>query len=61
MLRSPPPVTEMPAFADVPSAGEVIAAGHPVLTLFARGESVADCEAELRRAAADLDRLLFGG
>jgi predicted ATP-grasp superfamily ATP-dependent carboligase len=54
-------VTELPAFADVPPAGTAIAAGHPVLTLFARGESAAACEAELRRAAADLDRLLFGG
>jgi uncharacterized protein len=61
VLRLPPPVTELPAFADVPQAGEVIAAGHPVLTLFARAESVATCDAELRRAAADLDRRLFGG
>jgi predicted ATP-grasp superfamily ATP-dependent carboligase len=61
MLRSPPPVTELPTFADVPTAGEVIATGHPVLTLFARAESAAACEGELRRAAADLDRRLFGG
>jgi predicted ATP-grasp superfamily ATP-dependent carboligase len=60
-LRSLPPLTELPAFADVPPAGAVIAAGHPVLTLFARGESVAACEAELRQVAADLDRRLFGG
>jgi predicted ATP-grasp superfamily ATP-dependent carboligase len=61
VLRSPPPLTELPDFADIPKAGEVITAGHPVLTLFARGESVAACEAELRRTAADLDRRLFGG
>jgi predicted ATP-grasp superfamily ATP-dependent carboligase len=61
VLRSPPPVTELPTFADFPTAGEVISADHPVLTLFARGESVAACEAELRSAAADLDRRLFGG
>jgi predicted ATP-grasp superfamily ATP-dependent carboligase len=61
VLRSPPPVTELPPFADVPPAGAAAAAGHPVLTLFARGESVAACETELRRIAADLDRLFFGG
>jgi predicted ATP-grasp superfamily ATP-dependent carboligase len=61
VLRAPAPVTELPPFADVPPAGEVIAAGHPVLTLFGRGESAAACEAELRRSAADLDRRLFGG
>lgn len=61
VLRSPAPVTELPAFADIPPAGATILAGHPLLTLFARGVSVAACEAELRRIAADLDRLLFGG
>jgi predicted ATP-grasp superfamily ATP-dependent carboligase len=61
VLRARAPVTELPTFADIPSAGEVIAAGHPVLTLFARGESAAACEAELLRAAADLDRRLFAG
>ncbi len=61
VLRSTAPGMELPGFADVPPAGAVIAAGHPVLTLFARGESVAACEAELRRGAADLDHLLFGG
>jgi predicted ATP-grasp superfamily ATP-dependent carboligase len=58
-LRSPRPVQELPAFADIPSAGERIPAGRPVLTFFARGHSVSACEQALRDIAADLDRWLF--
>jgi predicted ATP-grasp superfamily ATP-dependent carboligase len=58
-VRSPTPVQEMPAFADIPAAGERIEAGRPVLTLFARADSPSACEEALRRSVADLDRWLF--
>lgn len=58
-LRSPRPVEELPAFADIPAAGERIEAGKPVLTFFAAADSVTACEDSLRRIAADLDRWLF--
>lgn len=49
---------DMP-FADIPAPGQTIARGDPVLTFFARGETASDCENELRKIAADLDRVLF--
>jgi predicted ATP-grasp superfamily ATP-dependent carboligase len=58
-LRSPTPNHELPAFADIPSAGEPIESGRPILTFFARGGSVSSCEDALRHLAADLDRWLF--
>ncbi len=59
-LRSPTPGEEMPAFADIPAAGERIEAGRPILTFFARAGSPSACEDALRCIAADLDRWLFG-
>jgi predicted ATP-grasp superfamily ATP-dependent carboligase len=61
VLRCPPAVNELPAFADIPVAGASIPAGRPVLTFFARGATQEECEARLRETAADLDRRLFGG
>jgi predicted ATP-grasp superfamily ATP-dependent carboligase len=58
-LRSPQPLEELPAFADIPAAGERIEAGGPILTFFARADCYASCEDTLRRIAADLDRWLF--
>ncbi|MGH7172839.1 MAG: ATP-grasp domain-containing protein [Gemmataceae bacterium] len=58
-LRSPKPVSELPAFADIPAAGEHIEAGKPILTFFAAADSAAACEDALRQIAADLDRWLF--
>jgi predicted ATP-grasp superfamily ATP-dependent carboligase len=58
-LLSPAPLAQVPAFADIPAAGEEIAAGRPVVTFFARGSSASDCEVRLRQTAADLDRWLF--
>jgi hypothetical protein len=54
------PVTQMPAFADVPAVGETLQFGKAVLTFFARGRSLADCEKSLRETAAALDARLFG-
>jgi predicted ATP-grasp superfamily ATP-dependent carboligase len=53
-------VEEMPDFADIPPAGQVIEAGRPILSFFARAGSVAECLEALRRIAADLDARLFG-
>lgn len=58
-LRSPRPVQEMPAFADIPASGERIEAGKPILTFFAAGDSSSACEDALRQIAVDLDRWLF--
>jgi predicted ATP-grasp superfamily ATP-dependent carboligase len=57
--RSPTSLHEMPAFADIPAAGERIEAGRPVLTFFARAGSPSACDDALRQSAADLDRWLF--
>ena len=54
------PVTQLPAFADIPPAGQSIARGRPILTFFRRGASLEDCLDGLRRTARDLDRRLFG-
>jgi predicted ATP-grasp superfamily ATP-dependent carboligase len=59
MLRSPAPFAELPAFADIPRAGDRIEAGRPILTFFARAESEPACRAALRETAAHLDRWLF--
>jgi predicted ATP-grasp superfamily ATP-dependent carboligase len=59
-LRGPVRVGDMPAFADIPCAGEHIKTGRPVMTLLARAGSVADCVKELERRAGELDRWLFG-
>jgi predicted ATP-grasp superfamily ATP-dependent carboligase len=52
-------VEEMPAFADIPHAGETIEQGRPILTLLARGGTVADCTDALRTETSDLDRWLY--
>jgi predicted ATP-grasp superfamily ATP-dependent carboligase len=52
------PVNVMPDFADIPLAGEPIAARRPVLTIFARGDSEAECLRALKGKAAHLDRRL---
>lgn len=58
-LQHPSDVWELPAFADIPAAGQRITAGRPVLTFFTRAPTAAGCMEELRRIAADLDRRLF--
>jgi uncharacterized protein len=50
----------LPAFADVPPAGQAIAPGRPVLTFFAAADSEESCLSRLRETAADLARRLFG-
>jgi predicted ATP-grasp superfamily ATP-dependent carboligase len=58
-LRSPTSVNDLPRFADIPAAGTPIRAGKPVLTFFARDDSLSSCEEALRETAADLDRRLY--
>jgi predicted ATP-grasp superfamily ATP-dependent carboligase len=59
-LQEEDPIRNMPTFADIPPAGQAIAQGAPILTLFARARSLADCREALRQRAAELDRCLFG-
>jgi predicted ATP-grasp superfamily ATP-dependent carboligase len=59
-LRRPGDVWDMPAFADIPHAGEPIEARKPILTFFAGADSVAQCLEALKRVAVDLERWLFG-
>jgi predicted ATP-grasp superfamily ATP-dependent carboligase len=46
-------------YADIPHAGSRIEKGQPVITIFAQGDTEADCLQLLQRRAAELDRL-FG-
>lgn len=46
-------------FADIPHPGHAFRAGEPILTFFSPGETIAECEASLRKIAGDLDRALF--
>jgi hypothetical protein len=43
----PPDLLGLPALRDVPRAGEHIAAGRPVCTVFAGGRTVAECHGAL--------------
>jgi predicted ATP-grasp superfamily ATP-dependent carboligase len=47
-------------YADIPRAGEPIACGRPVLTVFAFGATDQQCLLALRRKAEALDRCLWG-
>jgi predicted ATP-grasp superfamily ATP-dependent carboligase len=58
-LLSLRPVQELPTFADIPAAGELIEAGKPILTFFAAADSCSNCEDMLRQIADTLDRWLF--
>ncbi len=58
-IRQLQPVSEFPAFADVPIPGGRIAEKSPVLSFFAQAKTIAECETELRRIAGDLDRWLY--
>ncbi len=60
-LQDPRPVHELPAFADIPAAGQPIPAGRPVLTAFAQAADVLRCLDALRQIARDLDRWFLRG
>jgi predicted ATP-grasp superfamily ATP-dependent carboligase len=59
LLEAAPPATEMPAFADIPRSGSLIQPGHPILTVFARDDSVTACERRLKDAVANLEAILY--
>jgi predicted ATP-grasp superfamily ATP-dependent carboligase len=58
-LRRPADPWELPAFADIPGPGTRVEAGRPVLTFFARADSVAACREALRQTAVALDKDCF--
>src|SRR5262249_46336115 len=58
-LCKPWPLDQLPAFADIPPAGQVSARSRPILTLFARADPHKSCLDTLREITADLDRWLF--
>lgn len=57
-LRNHPSVIDYD-FADIPCAGTAIRKGQPVLSFFARADSIDACLQQLRQTAADLDRWLL--
>ena len=48
-----------PLLADLPTAGQQISTGHPVLTVFARGHSLQEVETGLRDKVVQLERQLL--
>jgi predicted ATP-grasp superfamily ATP-dependent carboligase len=54
----PPPIEEMPAFADVPDAGSVVEKGAPVLTILEGAGDLDEAVAALRRRAAETSSAL---
>ena len=51
---------DWPSVADLPAAGRKIAAGRPVLTVFAAADSPAEVEDQLRQRVNRLERQLLG-
>lgn len=54
VIQKPRPLKELPEFADIPPSGQQIAKGRPVVTLFARADSVEECERKLCEIAESL-------
>lgn len=52
---------DMPAYADVPSPGETIAAGKPILTFFTQAGTTTACLERLREIALELDGRFSAG
>jgi predicted ATP-grasp superfamily ATP-dependent carboligase len=61
VLRQPPEIWELPAFADIPHSGHHIEAGRPILTLLASAASVSECRDKLWEIADELERCLYVG
>jgi predicted ATP-grasp superfamily ATP-dependent carboligase len=57
-LAAPFDPWRVPLFADIPEPAAGIAAGHPVLTLFATGTTHSGVRERLQSRAAELDHLL---
>jgi predicted ATP-grasp superfamily ATP-dependent carboligase len=58
VLRDAPALDEPPAFADIPPAGQRIAAGRPVMTVFAAADTMDQCQRRLQTIARELDERL---
>ncbi len=58
-LRCPGHIWDLPAFADIPLAGDKVPPGRPVLTFFARADTAAEVYQRLRGIALDLDAWLY--
>ena len=58
-LQNQGSVHELPDYADIPQAGERIEGGSPILTFFARADTLSRCRESLQALARDLDRLLY--
>lgn len=54
MALHPPDPSTFPVLADLPRRGRRIAAGRPLLTVFAHGEDDASCDAALHRSAREV-------
>ncbi len=50
---------EAPLLADIPHAGTEISVGEPILTVFARGETLENVEQDLRRQVLALENELY--
>lgn len=57
-LRPEKDLWQLPAFADIPTAGTRIEAGQPIFTLFAAADTENECQERLQRRAADMLHLL---
>jgi uncharacterized protein len=58
-LRNPCDSWDVPAFADIPHPGEAFEVGRPILTFFAKANSVEACKDKLRQIGQELERHLF--
>jgi uncharacterized protein len=58
VLRFPPPIDELPSFADIPAARTWIETGQPVLTLLACGNTVSYCRGNLQAVALKTQQAL---
>jgi predicted ATP-grasp superfamily ATP-dependent carboligase len=54
-------VTPWPTLADVPPVETPIAAGRPIITVFAAGQNVDEVEQRLRSRVADLEQQIYTG
>jgi uncharacterized protein len=51
--------TPWPTLADIPTGGEFIESGRPILTVFADGERLEAVERQLQERVAELERLVY--
>jgi len=59
VLRCPPAIDDLPAFADIPTQGSLIEIGQPVLTIFSRGNTVDHCREQLQMIVQEVQKFLL--